>query len=452
MLNKARVDGRERYLVYFLALAMVINHAEFGLVLCLALGVVICSCEVLRKEFLLRKAVAFEAAGFLALVLLVHPFIIAWTQRMFVQSPIMDMYTRAARGIYRLFGTDEEVSAFVKQVVAQPMHLLTDPVALADMTIGATGFPFFIYVGSVCTLGAVFLIIAWLAFSRPGFPPYDKDRDPRWVLPSRTLAAGFAAVGIGLILTGIFWPNTLNSHAAGVAASLLFGALLLMLLILGYAFTKRMSLRVLLILSVFFFVFFAGSLVAGHYFGILGGGAAYRSMGYWGVFASMALMLLLASTEIAAFKALAGGIAILNLIFGASILWTANRGGMETYPKFYPNRTGVIHFSMLTVRDKYDFDYLSLVEPLRRCNLVFMDFKEVGSMEMGRFHAANLMIFLENNHIRFRLGFPYLNAYSLVGDAYHPGFKKEDIGADCVVDQELRNGRVSYRLSVNEWR
>jgi hypothetical protein len=92
------------------------------------------------------------------------------------------------------------------------------------------------------------------------------------------------------------------------------------------------------------------------------------------------------------------------------------------------------------------------VKPLSRCNLVFLDFKKTGPMEIGRYHAANLMIFLENNHVRFRLGFPYLNAYQLTGNEYYPGFKKEEVGADCFVDQELRDGRLSYRLRVKEWR
>jgi len=166
----------------------------------------------------------------------------------------------------------------------------------------------------------------------------------------------------------------------------------------------------------------------------------------------MALTLQLASTEKGIFRATAGCFSVFNLIFGVSIFWVANYGGMETYPKYYPNSTGVRHFEKETVRDKYDFDYLSLVEPLSTCNLVFLDFKEVESRGIGRFHAANLMMFLDNNRIRYRLGFPYLNGYNLLGGIYYPGFKKEELGVDCTVDQELRNGRVSYRLTKNEWR
>jgi hypothetical protein len=237
-----------------------------------------------------------------------------------------------------------------------------------------------------------------------------------------------------------------------VTASVLLGAVLFALLVFCTVITKRPSLRVLFVLTIFHFVFFVGSLLGQYFFGILGSGSAYRSLPYWGTFASMALTLLLVSAEISAFKIMAGSFAVLNLIFGASIYWTTNHGGMETYADFYPNHTGVRHFEMWEVRGKYDFDYLGLVEPLSRCSLVFLDFKETGPMGIGRYHAANLMIFLENRHVRYKLGFPYLNGYQLTQAEYYPGFKKEEVGADCVVDQELRDGRISYRLTVKQWR
>ena len=61
------------------------------------------------------------------------------------------------------------------------------------------------------------------------------------------------------------------------------------------------------------------------------------------------------------------------------------------------------------------------------------------------------MIFLDNNRIPFRLGFPYLTGYQLVSDAYSNGFKKEEVNADCVVDQEMREGRLGYRLTTHPW-
>jgi hypothetical protein len=449
ILNKGRVEGRERYLIYVLALAMVVNHPEFGLVLSLGLGVVVCSNALLRKEFLLRKSAVYEGAGFLAMVFLVHPFIISWIRRVFTLSPLMiNGESSQARGIYRLFGTDSQLHEFVSRVVAQPFHLLIDPVALADMAIGTTGFSFVTYIGATVTLGATFMVLALMGVGLR----HQADTAFYRIFGSPAVVLGLATFGAALILSGIFWPDFLRSHALNAIASVLLGAVLFGLLVCCAVITKRPSLRVLFVLTMFHFVFFVGSLLCQYFFGILGPGSAYRSLPYWGAFASMALMLLLASSEITAFELLAGSIAVLNLIFGASIYWVTTHGGMETYPDFYTNHTGVRHLGMLDARSKYDFNYLGLVKPLSKCNLVFLDFKETGPMGIGRYHAANLMIFLENNHVRFRLGFPYLNAYQLTGSEYYPGFKKEEVGADCFVDQELRDGRLSYRLSVKEWR
>lgn len=448
-LNKGRVDSKDRYFIYFLALVMVVCHAEFALVLCLGLGVVVCCNELLRKEFLFRRATMFDLAGLLALVFLVHPYVVAWITRMFLQSPgMIGGEISQARGIYGLFSSYDQLKRFVTRIIAQPLHLIADPVALADMSIGTTGFSFVTYVGSTVTLGTTFLLIAlsgvWLR-SQDIWQVSKLFRMPAAI-------PGFAITGGITILLGIVVPGALKSNATNVGASLLLGGVLFGLLVVGALGTKRPSLRILFVLTLFQFVFFVGSLIAYSWFGILGPGSAYRSLPYWGVFGSLALTLLLASTEISVFKFMATAFAVFNLIFGMSFFWVANHGGMETYPRFYPNATGVRHFEKTTVRDKYDFDYLDLVKPLARCNLVFLDFKEIEPRGIGRFHSANLMLFLENNHIRFKLGFPYLNAYQLLGDPYYAGFKKEDAGADCVVSQELRNGRISYKLTVEEWR
>jgi hypothetical protein len=449
-LNKGQVNSKERYLIYFLALAMIVNHAEFALVLCLGLGVVVCCNEVLRREYLFRRATVFDLAGLLALVFLVHPYIAAWIKHMFLMSPAMiGGATYQAKGIYALFAdSDAKYVGYVVSVVEYPLRLLVDPVALADIAIGTTGFSFVSYVGSAVTLGATFLLIAlcgiWLRGQE--FGSVSRLFRRPMVIP------GLAIAGAITILLGLVLPGALRSNVTNAAASLLLGGILFALLVFGAVFTKRPSLRILFVLTLFQFVFFVGSLIADSIFGILGAGSAYRSLPYWGVFASLALTLLLASTEIEAFKLIAVGFAVLNLIFGMSFVWVANRGGIETYPKYYLNTTGVRHFLKPTVRDKYDFDYLDLVDPLARCNLVLLNFEETEPRGVGRFQSANLMLFLENNHIRFKLGFPYLNAYQLLGNAYYPGFKKEDAGADCIVSQELRNGRISYKLTTQEWR
>jgi len=452
ILGKGEVSYKERLLVYLISLAMIINHAEFGIVLCLGLGIVIGLTPVLRKGFLYRRVFIAESFGFIGLVLLAHPYIISWTTRMFIQSPgMVGGESAQARGIYSLFGSDNELYQFVSKIGESPIYLISDPVALSDMLIGSTGFAFVTYIGSSLTIIGTLVII--LCIGVAGVFKQAKESGNSYQWSDRPAILSFAAC-VGLVLMAVltFCPNSVDPHSINIGASLLLGSLLFALIIYGTISSKTPGLRILLILSCFHLTFFIVCLFAKHFFGVLGAGAAYRSLGYWGAFASMALTLQLASTEQGIFRAIAGCFSVFNLIFGLSIFWVANYGGMETYPKFYPNSTGVRHFEKETVRDKYDFDYLSLVESLSTCNLVFLDFKEVEPRGIGRFHAANLMMFLDNNRIRYRLGFPYLNGYNLLGGSYYPGFKKEELGVDCTVDQELRNGRISYRLTKNEWR
>jgi hypothetical protein len=61
------------------------------------------------------------------------------------------------------------------------------------------------------------------------------------------------------------------------------------------------------------------------------------------------------------------------------------------------------------------------------------------------------MFFLENNDIRYSLAMPYRNASPLMAGEFHPGFKKEEVNADCVVEEEVRNGRISYKFVQAKW-
>jgi len=449
IVKEGRVIGKERYLIYMLAVAMIVNHAEFGLVLCLGLGIVVASNPVLRKEFLARKVFVLELAACVGLIFTAHPFIMGWIHRMFLQSPVMvGGESSQARGLYCLFGSGPQLFDFTRFVVAHPLHLIFNPAAFSDLIIGLTGLSFVTYLGSRITLGVTLLLIALACGGGFCLGSQDKKR-LSW---AGGLALVLALLGLSFILSRSFLPNLIGVTALNVSASIVLGVFLLSLLITSVVVSKEASLKVMLVLTLFHFAFFFGSLLAFQWFGVMGAGAAYRSLAYWGAFASMTLYLYMASTNIPIFKVLAVLLVTFDLIFGFSIFWVANRGGMETYPDFYPNRCGYRHFEVPTVRDKYDYDYRDLIKPLRHCNLVFLDFKDTQSRGLGRFHAVNLMNFLDNNDIRYRLGFPYLNGYQLLSDAYYPGFKAEEVNADCTVDEEVRNGRISYRLTVKDWR
>jgi len=161
-------------------------------------------------------------------------------------------------------------------------------------------------------------------------------------------------------------------------------------------------------------------------------------------------------------------VACVHLIFGASIFYITNKGGMETYPIFYPNATGgrhlyaqsfnilpgQKHFELPTIRDKYDFDYIDMIPQLKLCHAVFLDLSKNAPNDYfaaPRFYAVSLMMFLENNDIRYSLAMPYKTASPLWGDVFHPGFKKEEVKADCIVEEEMRNGRISYKFIQSKW-
>ncbi len=436
ILNNGHASNRERVFLYSLAFAMVINHPEFGLVAGLGVTIVILSNRLLREQFFLRKAILAEGVVFICAAVIVHPYILKWLKHIFSYSTIYvgtEFY--AVRNVYRLFGSDSEVSSFIDRVYSQPFNLL-HPVAFGDMAIGILGLPYVAYVGGLGALGSTILLLLLVL---------PKDQLENISLNAFRLLWVF---GSTLLIIGFLWLSLFKSVLIDSVASFLLGSVLCGIFWHATRTTTARHLNILFVLLGYQFVFFLGSMVAFRYIGILGPGSAYRSVGYWGIFASMALTLLLASSKMRSLRVLAVVFAALNVFFALSVNWVANHGGMERYADFYPNRDGRVHTQKVSVRDTYSFDYLNLVKELRRCNLVFLDFKDVEPRGVGRFQAAYLMIFLDNNRIPVRLGFRYLNGYQLESTSeFHPGFKKDVVNPDCVVDQELRDGRFHYRLT-----
>jgi hypothetical protein len=206
-------------------------------------------------------------------------------------------------------------------------------------------------------------------------------------------------------------------------------------------------LKILGIMVAFYFFFFAIFLLTGKV------GGAYRALPYWGTFGSICLLALLSSSESKLLRGVAIAAACVHLMFGASIFIVTNKRGMETYPEFYSHATGVRHHELATIRDKYDFDYLSLIPDLRLCQSVFLDLPQHVSRDnrAARFFVINIALFMENNNITHYLAIPYRNASPLIGDAFHPGFSKAEVKADCTVEEETRDGRITYKLVRGKW-
>lgn len=444
MLDNGKVDSRNRYFAYLLALAAVISYPEFGPPVCIGLLVMICANKILRTGILIGKRIWLEFAGFSAAVFAVHPFIIAFMKRQFGLAPSMVGGEEAmSRGIYRLFATLGERREFAHQIAAHPLRLITDPVAFSDMTIGTFLFPYVSYWGGPATLVVALLIVGLLIWS-----VITRIKPDLLARPQRKVVAALVMITVYAPLFVILRKSHLENRL-GLAqpASLVLGALVVGLVVWSAIKTTRPNLRILLVLVAFYVAFFVGLLLWGKV------GGSYRSFPFWGGFASIAFLILLAASESKILHVLAVMVACTHLIFGASIFYVTNKKGLETYPAFYPNATGVRHFEIPTIRDKYDFDYTSIIPQLKLCSSVFLNLPQNVSKELfaPRYHAVNLMFFLENNDIRYYLSMPYRNASPLIAGEFHPGFSKEEVKADCTVEEEVRNGRISYKFVQTKW-
>jgi hypothetical protein len=182
-------------------------------------------------------------------------------------------------------------------------------------------------------------------------------------------------------------------------------------------------------------------------------GGFYRGLPFWGVFASITFLILLGSSTTKPLRIAAVTVACFNLLFGASIFFVTVTKGMESYPSFYPLKNGKIHFGVETIRDKYDLDYSGMVDQLRLCQSVFLDLPLMaGTTEAQHpYLTVNLLMFLENNSITHYMSIPYRNESPLQGGAFHLGFKRDEVQADCVVEEELRDGRIGYKFVQAHW-
>jgi hypothetical protein len=213
---------------------------------------------------------------------------------------------------------------------------------------------------------------------------------------------------------------------------------------LGVLDNRSKNIRLLAISFLFYSAFFFGCIL----FNLIGG--VYRTLPYWGMFGSIAFISALWTSNQKILKSLSVIFLTFHLIFGLSIFYTSNKKGMENYADWYSNSAALRHTEIPTVKDKYDYNYLPLVDKLRQCKVVLINMPSEDT-RASRFHEVNLLLFLENNNIPTYINMPYRNATPLLGDPFFPGFKPEDLYADCEVGEEIKDGKLSYKLIQKRW-
>jgi hypothetical protein len=120
---------------------------------------------------------------------------------------------------------------------------------------------------------------------------------------------------------------------------------------------------------------------------------------------------------------------------------------IRTKTDFDPNKDGFRHIGIEKARSKYDFDYRELIPKLANCKSVYLNLwnEETQALRHPRFFETNLLIYLENQRIPTYRAQPSRNA-GLLGDPFFSGYKLDSVNPDCVVTQEIKNERISYKF------
>jgi len=458
---------KSRLVIYFLILSGIINYPELGIPSAICIIFLSIANKGLRILFFKSKFVYLEFMCLIGINFIIHPYIIAFIKRQFMLSPFMiGGEEHQGRNIFRLFSLIPERREFIQFITKSPFKIFTDPAAAPDMIIGIFGFPYVSYIGAPIVL--LFTILAILAI---GYASLKKD----YLLSIYNIFMKYHWVTIALlmlilipIITFPFYPELrypnstsysnliLNSYIynfyniylstlrINFLTSFLLGYLLLIIFTLGVLDNRLKNIQTLALSFLFYAAFFFGCIL----FNLIGG--VYRTLPYWGMFGSIAFISALWTSNHKILKSLSVIFLTFHLIFGLSIFYTSNKMGMENYADWYSNSTALRHTEIPTVKDKYNYNYLPLVDKLRQCKVVLINMPSEDT-RASRFHEVNLLLFLENNNIPTYINMPYRNASPLLGDAFFPGFKPEDLYADCEVGEEIKDGKLSYNLIQKRW-
>jgi hypothetical protein len=437
ILDKNKIERRNCFYIVFLCIASVIIYPELGIPCVIGLFLIILGNKLLRKELILSKSVLGYFIVFITGIFSFHPHIIEFIKRQAGLAPFMVGGEEfSARGIFRLLGSTRDRQTFVGNLSTDPVNFIFEPRTIADMLTGSVGLPYITYIQSALTLIILILIIEILFLDRiirryPNLFNTLKDK--------LLLGVSLLVLNVPLIVLII---HKVPRYNLAIPISIALGFLVLSVMIAGYFSSQNSKIKLLLALVAYYQLFFISMLI----FKIVGG--AYRVFPFWGVFASLTFLIILASFKNKIFTIFAYLIAISNLVFGFSIFYVTNTVGLEKFDSFYSLRTPVRHFEIENVRDRYNFDYTALIPDLKLCQSVFIAMPQNVDKEQRapRFQAVSLALFLENNRIQHYLSMPYRNSSPLIGGEFHPGFKREEVNADCVVEDELKDGKIGYKL------
>jgi hypothetical protein len=446
LLNQNRVDKYDRWYLYFIVVTAIVVHAEFGLVLALGIFFMVVSNKLLRYCFISKSTVLFEIPIIIFAIFIIHPYTYSYTLQMFNQSPFMTGGLEAmSKGIFGLFSTYDGRSNLIKDVLLDPFHILVNPVIFSGLSIGIFGFAYVTFLGSKITLILLAIIFSYLI----GRKYINKLRNKNIVsiFDFIIISSIFIIVGIQFYDYHYYWStyNFSNQYGdiANTFTTILLGATLIFAVAYSSFNSKNKNIRIFIVLFFYFLALF----IVFIQFKSLGG--AFRMLGIWGAFASATFLMFLASSNKRWPVVLAIILSFAHLIFGISTNYVANKTSFESYPNFYPNADGVRHFELNGVRSKYNFDYLELVDDLKLCRKVYLDTPSAFSDKRApRFFAINLVLFLQNQRIPVYMSMPYRTAV-LLGDVSHEGYKRDEVNADCVVEETMINGRISYKFIQN---
>lgn len=458
---------KSRFVIYFLILAGIINYPELGIPSAICIIFLSITNKELRAILFKSKFVYLEFLCLIGSIFLIHPYIFAFIKRQFILSPFMiGGEEHQGRNIFRLFSLIPERREFIQFITKSPFKIFTDPAAIPDMITGIFGFPYVSYIGA-----PIVLLLTALTILVFGCASLKKV----WLLSTYNILLKYYWVTIALVVLILipiiafpFYPELRYSNSTSYSdlilnsyiyksynlylptlrlnffTSFLLGYFLFFIFTLGVLDNRSKSIQLLASALFFYSAFFFSCIL----FNLIGG--VYRTLPYWGMFGSIAFISALWTSNQKILKSFSVIFLAFHLIFGLSIFYTSNKMGMENYADWYSNSTALRHTEIPTVKDKYNYNYLPLVDKLRHCKVVLINMPSEDT-RASRFHEVNLLLFLENNNIPTYINMPYRNATPLLGDPIFPGFKPEDLYADCEVGEEIKDGKLSYKLIQKRW-
>ena len=93
------------------------------------------------------------------------------------------------------------------------------------------------------------------------------------------------------------------------------------------------------------------------------------------------------------------------------------------------------------LNDIYSFNYKNLeAEITKKCNFIFLDLNNY-------WHQTAIVFMLESNQIRYETALPYRD-FVFGGGIKAPGKSLEKFNGNCVISEEMIDGKIDYKLKL----